>query len=220
MRSEEEQKQDYSKMKSQFQIRGSFLPDLEKADFKLNDKVIQMQKVIMLEKQTPDIIPFNYDLFENLKKAVKSQEDILKQENPKDNSDRFIINIHIMELERMKYMLKSYIRTRLSKIEKHMLYIVEEDQASLLSEQEGEFVWNLYETQQNFFREMFYKNLPEKIDKFSEGETDKRLLTKPNLFEFVFARFLKDIPSCQVTESISVEIKQGGIYFMPYDFVK
>ena len=46
-----------------------------------------------------------------------------------------------MELERVKYMLKSYLRGRLAKIEKFCIYIVEKDKASLLSEAEMEYAW-------------------------------------------------------------------------------
>ena len=41
-----------------------------------------------------------------------------------------------MELERIKFIFKSYLRTRLLKIEKSYLYIVEKDQSDLLSEAE------------------------------------------------------------------------------------
>ena len=41
-----------------------------------------------------------------------------------------------MELERIKYLLKTYLRTRIIKIEKFLLLIVEKDQAKLLSEGE------------------------------------------------------------------------------------
>ena len=49
-----------------------------------------------------------------------------------------------MELERVKFIYKSYLRTRLLKIEKHYLYIVEKDQAELLSNSEQEFVFAIY----------------------------------------------------------------------------
>jgi GINS complex subunit 4 len=44
-----------------------------------------------------------------------------------DADDRFFFNVHKMELERVKFMLKSYLRTRLFKIERYLLYIVEKD---------------------------------------------------------------------------------------------
>jgi hypothetical protein len=47
--------------------------------------------------------------------------------------ERFYLNIGRMEIERVKYLLKAYLRTRIIKIEKHLLYIIEKDQASLLS---------------------------------------------------------------------------------------
>ena len=59
--------------------------------------------------------------------------------------DKFFYNIHKMELERVKYMLKSYLRTRLQKIERFLWFIVEKEQSHLLSEGEMNFAWTLYE---------------------------------------------------------------------------
>ncbi len=44
-----------------------------------------------------------------------------------DADDRFYFNVHKMELERVKYMLKNYLRTRMFKIERQLLYLVEKD---------------------------------------------------------------------------------------------
>ena len=64
----------------------------------------------------------------------------------RDTDDRFFFNVHKMEAERVKYMLKSYLRTRLFKIERFLLFIVEKDQASLLGEGEMAYAWSLYES--------------------------------------------------------------------------
>jgi hypothetical protein len=40
---------------------------------------------------------------------------------------RFYLNIVRMELERVKYLLKTYLRTRIIKIERFLLLIVEKD---------------------------------------------------------------------------------------------
>lgn len=50
--------------------------------------------------------------------------------------DRLYFNIHKMELERVKYMLKSFLRTRIFKIERNLLYLIEKDFAILMSEGE------------------------------------------------------------------------------------
>ena len=63
----------------------------------------------------------------------------------KDTDDRFFFNIHKMELERIKFMLKSYLRTRIFKIERHLIYLIEEDRAHLMSEAEMTYAWKIYE---------------------------------------------------------------------------
>ena len=58
--------------------------------------------------------------------SINKQEDAVSKKAA-DSDDRFYFNIHKMELERVKYLLKSYLRTRLMKIEKHYLFIIERD---------------------------------------------------------------------------------------------
>jgi len=65
-----------------------------------------------------------------------------------------------MELERVKYMLKSYLRARLFKIERFLLYLVEKDQASLLSEGEMAYAWSLYEGKKTHFNQVLLNKLP------------------------------------------------------------
>lgn len=56
-----------------------------------------------------------------------------------------------MEAERVKYMLKSYLRARLFKIERFILCIVEKDQTALLSDGEIAYAWALYESKKSLY---------------------------------------------------------------------
>jgi hypothetical protein len=58
-----------------------------------------------------------------------------------DTDDRFYYNILKMEIERAKFVLKSYLRARIAKIERHLLWIVEKDQSALLSSAEMTFAF-------------------------------------------------------------------------------
>ena len=123
-----------------------------------------------------------------------------------DTDDRFYFNIHKMELERIKFMLKSYLRTRIFKIERHLIYLIEEDLAHLMSEAEMSYAWKIYEQKQKLFDKQFFSVLPKQLDPFNdtyhEG-LDKKMsklfhsfclilimtiVTKPNDMEFVFIR--------------------------------
>ena len=78
------------------------------------------------EKSAPELLPYQHLLINQVTKLINQQEESL-QVQIKYTDDRFYFNIHKMELERVKFMLKSYLRTRLFKIEKYLLYIVEKD---------------------------------------------------------------------------------------------
>lgn len=115
-----------------------------------------------------------------IKKLTDSinDQDLKTQVDVKDTDDRFFFNIHKMELERVKFMLKSYLRTRLFKIERHLIYLIEEDQAHLLSEEEMTYAWNLYEQKKSLFDKQFFAPLPKHVNPFNDAvnqSLDKRM---------------------------------------------
>ena len=73
-----------------------------------------------------------------------------------------------MEMERIKYMLKAYLRARIVKIEKHLLYIVEKDKAQLLSPGEMEYAWTLYESKKEHFKSEFFDKISKKLNNMED----------------------------------------------------
>ena len=69
-----------------------------------------------------------------------------------------------MEMERAKFVLKSYLRTRIAKIERHLLWLVEKDQSALLSAAETMFAFSLYENRKAHFAENFFSKIPKKLN--------------------------------------------------------
>ena len=125
-----------------------------------------------------------------------------------------------MELERVKYLLKSYLRTRLFKVERYLLFLVEKDQASLLSDGEVAYAWALYEGKKELFRQLFLNKIPARMNPFERETVEDRLITRPNEQEFVFVRFLKEYDSYALNIQIQVQIKKDTVYFLPYVAVK
>lgn len=64
-----------------------------------------------------------------MSKLIGDQERTLQETygSSTDSDDRFYANIMKMEVERAKFVLKSYLRTRIAKIERHLLWVVEKD---------------------------------------------------------------------------------------------
>lgn len=89
--------------------------------------------------------------------------------------DRLYFNIHKMELERVKYMLKSFLRTRIFKIERNLLYLIEKDLAILMSEGEMQFAWSIYEAKKSLFNQSLYMKIPSTLNHFDQESLDDRM---------------------------------------------
>lgn len=125
-----------------------------------------------------------------------------------------------MELERIKFTLKSYLRARLAKVERHLLYIVEKDQSELLSQAEKMFAFNLYEARKTHFEQSFFEKIPRKLNIMEEEPVNDRYITQPNLEEFVFIRMLVTISAYAYSEDIEVQLLENNVYFMPYSGIR
>ena len=103
------------------------------------------------EKMAPELLPFQFSLVESMLRQVSSKESQIDSQRLNDTDDRFNINIYKMELERVKFIIKSYLRVRLAKIERHLIYIIEKDKSELLSESEKIFAFNILESRKTHF---------------------------------------------------------------------
>jgi len=119
---------------------------------------------------SPELLPFQEKLVRVVSDLVSRQEKTLSEQLTRDQDDRFYANIMKMELERVKFILKSYLRTRLFKIERHILFIVEKDQSGLLSPGEMQFAFALYESRKTHFNDNLFKHVPRKLN-FMDADT-------------------------------------------------
>lgn len=165
------------------------------------------------------MLPFQHLLIDQVTKLLAERERQISVQ-ARDTDDRFYFNVHKMELERVKYLLKSYLRTRLFKIERYLLFLVEKDQASLLSENEVGYAWSLYEAKKAHFAQSFLGKIPSRLSPFEGEQVDDKLITKPNEQEFVFVRFLKDYDIFSLNIGVEIQIRKDMVYFLPYVAVR
>ncbi len=141
---------------------------------KLNGEVNQLQGLIHLEKFSPDILPYSGVLVQYILKKIREQTEEVNQTTT-DPDQRLRHNLMSMEMERVKFMLKSYLRARLVKIERHLIFVIEKDQSALLSDSEMEFAWKLFNNKRDVFHNEFFVKLPSKMAILEEDSIDNRL---------------------------------------------
>lgn len=173
-----------------------------------------MKQLLSNEKMSPEILPYQHDLVEFMCKRINQQDrEIAAKMQGSINGQmittdqRNYLNILRMELERVKYLVKAYLRARILKIEKHLLFIIEKDQAHLLSQSETEYAWHLCEARKEHFKTELFDKIPKKLNSMQDDQDIENsmskylnflfhklilfayLVTKPNTQAFVFVRF-------------------------------
>ena len=96
--------------------------------------------------------------------------------------ERFYLNMMRMEMERVKYVLKSYLRTRIVKIERFLLYLIEKDQAHLLSQAEMEYAWTLSESKKEHFKTQFFDKISTRLNYMKDGEDIPNRMSKYRVY--------------------------------------
>lgn len=135
-------------------------------------------------------------------------------------ADALMRMIYETEAERVSYLLRSYLRTRILKIQKQALYLArDEDAQSRLSEPERTFAAQyaaLY--QRHVDREAWdlgdTSRLPEALKQISQVQA---LANPPSLDAHVFCVATRDCPPITIDGATDVvELLRGQIALMPY----
>lgn len=101
----------------------------------------------------PTLLEFQSEQYEHLSKELKTQQENLKSyvegyQETKQGDKNFFRSIYQLEIDRLQYLLKNYLRVRLAKvspiktqIQKHALSIIKQpEQLRLLNRAEDEFL--------------------------------------------------------------------------------
>ncbi|XP_053434353.1 DNA replication complex GINS protein SLD5 isoform X2 [Nycticebus coucang] len=100
------------------------------------------------------------------------------------------ISIHRMELERLRYVLSSYLRCRLAKIEKFFPHVLEkektrpEGEPSSLSPEEFAFAKEYMASTEHYLKHVALKHMPPNLQKVDLLKS----VPKPDLDSYVFLR--------------------------------
>ena len=166
-------------------------------DFLSEEEPITAQKVLQTleeawlnEKFSPELLASQADYVECMMEQIQQMEDNLNKLKKSD----FRVEVHHMELARIRYIITSYLRTRLEKIEQNTVHILEQEaergpENPHLSEDELAYAKNFLSLQENHFKQLVLKHVPPPVQDFMS--TQKSLV--PNLRSHVFLRAKKDI---------------------------
>uniref|UniRef100_W8C8F8 DNA replication complex GINS protein SLD5 n=1 Tax=Ceratitis capitata TaxID=7213 RepID=W8C8F8_CERCA len=187
------------------------------------EELITAQKVLEIvetawqnELCAPEILQHQADMLELMLGQVAHMEENMKDLDK--NDFRFIV--HQMELERIRYVIASYLRCRLQKIETFTRHILNEEESRDVSEkrlspEESKYAQEYADNVEQYFQHVALQYMPN----MQRAEAEQRIV-RPNLLSHVFIKANVDVPAVVVgVDDEEVDLTAGSQHIIPYQLV-
>ncbi|KAL7798533.1 hypothetical protein V8C37DRAFT_368183 [Trichoderma ceciliae] len=154
-----------------------------------------LTRLWVAERSAPELLnwPAN-GLFERVNSKIKSQiekiEDMTGDMDPKTNFALIVIQT---ELERYKFLVRSYLRTRIAKIDKYTLhYLSTQELRQRLSPTELAYATRHQALLHNHYLSSFLSSFPQRLQNLNDTAGNVSMIDSPDLEAAVFIRLLRD----------------------------
>ncbi|KZT20692.1 GINS complex Sld5 component [Neolentinus lepideus HHB14362 ss-1] len=175
----------------------------------------------MNERHAPDILPAQSTLLGRLLDHIRKQNEtvqLLRADPDSSEEEHFRIMLAQTEIERVKFIVRSYVRTRLYKIEKYARFIVANPEIQeRLSATELEHARRFAHLMESHFHRTVLQSLPAR----QRGLADEVPFTPPMILEpdkmrAVFAMARTQCPPVRLPDGSTSEMEKGQISLTPY----
>ncbi|XP_072026133.1 DNA replication complex GINS protein SLD5-like [Amphiura filiformis] len=158
----------------------------EELEMTAADVLRKLEEAWLNEKFSPELLETKVELVECMLEQMKQMEDNLRKCKKGD----FRIIVHKMEIDRIRYILSSYLRIRLGKIEKYVHHVLQQEAsrdseaASRLSIDELTFAKDYAGNLDTHFKDVVLRHMPPNLQTIDKQKT----AAKPNMDSYVFLR--------------------------------
>ncbi|KAI0631542.1 GINS complex Sld5 component [Trametes polyzona] len=211
-----------------FPVRDDFRggrPDILPQELAEETPLQQLIRHWMNERHAPDILPGQELLLGRLLDHIRKQSsdvDLLRADPDSSEDEHFRIMLVQTEVERVKFVIRSYIRTRLHKIEKYARYIsATPEMHEKLSKAELDHARRYSRLVEYHFNQSVLQSLPEQQRSLEENVAFMPPMTpEPDKLRPVFAHALQDCPPMRLPDGTMSEMQKGQISLVPYYVVE
>eukprot|EP00658_Telonema_sp_P-2_P024417 TRINITY_DN19802_c0_g1_i2.p1 TRINITY_DN19802_c0_g1~~TRINITY_DN19802_c0_g1_i2.p1 ORF type:complete len:201 (+),score=57.45 TRINITY_DN19802_c0_g1_i2:3-605(+) len=155
-----------------------------------DEGLIQRLKVAWRnERCSPELLPAEQVLVDKVMNLVEAQERQIEEQweaENKEESVRIAMALQQLELDRIRFMLRSYLRARLNKVEKYTTYYLDNSKVDCLSDNERSFAIRYKEMIERHFEVSLLNEIPEKLRSLETVTTEINMVPKPDLTAHVF----------------------------------
>ncbi|KAK7294328.1 hypothetical protein RJT34_17217 [Clitoria ternatea] len=182
------------------------------------------------EKSAPEILRFESHLISRVREQIQLMEETV-EEKTTEGADPLSTSLYQMDLDRTLFLLRSYLRIRIQKIEKYMFHIEKTEELwNRLSKAEKTYTRACTDGLKQHLEETVLSKLPENYQSvlkqsFISEEDD--MVPEPRLETFVLCRSREYLTGIQLGDgpvddrsSQLFEMEPGDLHFICYKSIK
>ncbi len=157
---------------------------------------------------------------DNIKRQIEKVEEMTGDMDPKTNFALIVIQT---ELERYRYLVRSYLRARIAKIDRHTLhYLSTDDLRSRLSEMELAYATRHQALLHNHYLSSFLSSFPAGLQNLNDTAGGISMIETPDLDSAVFIRLLKNtfVTARGVDEDDAANMRESDILILRWSDAK
>lgn len=201
----------------------------------INEQLVQ---AMINERMAPELLPYQHDLMATVLQEIQNQQQFLLDSHEYGDSNAesgivspdFKLQLMIIEtdLERITYLVRLYIRTRLAKLDSFTIFYSNEVSQELqlpglsrLSDQERMYLQKHTQLLSQLYNRSFLKKLPSFLTYLDDNNGAESMVTEPDLDTPVFIRVQSESPIyISLGTEGDLELVKDGIYVVRYRLVQ
>lgn len=200
------------------------------------DEVLQrLQDAWVNEKFAPELLEPQIEIIDCLMEQIsRTEEHVATLEK-----GHFAIALHKMELQRVRYLISSYLRLRLQKIQAHVHHLLsraglEDEMLDRLTKEEAEFAKNYRDSIDGLFKNVALSKMPGRAADFNTTQTSSTPgvnrpdppLPAPNLNATVFVKALENVRGVSIEDEAyrgrdeDLDLEKGSQHILRYASIR
>ncbi|KAL8952338.1 MAG: hypothetical protein Q9222_001749 [Ikaeria aurantiellina] len=182
-----------------------------------NRDLQELTRAWVIERSAPELLPWPSALMDRVLDRIHQQASNI---DPKTNFRLIIIQT---ELERFKFLVRTFLRTRLAKIDKYALYYMNDpSQAARLSPAEVQYANSHQALLHAHYRSSFLSQFPTSLQRLDDTAGGISMIEQPDVDTAVFVRALRDVDEPITVEGtdINFEMRRGDVYIVRWSAVR
>lgn len=184
---------------------------------------ILLVRCMVNERMSPEILPFETELLQEVLKKLELQQQWLldcHELNSGDSDFKLQLMIAETEIERLNYLVRMYLRTRLAKLDKFPAYYLGENRL-LLSENELDYIKQHFRILTRLYTDSFLKKMPPSLALIDDTRGGEQMVETPDLDQPVFFQYLGEKGvEVDLGGDDFIDLQKGGIYVVRYSAIK